>query len=42
MTPEEAIARLDMEWRRFAGTPEYYEKMVLAQEIAIADAEAPR
>ena len=42
MTPEEALAALPARWEKFQNSPEYREKMALAQEIAIADAEAPR
>jgi len=34
------LAAFDREWKRYANTPEYRQKMALAQEIAIIDAES--
>ena len=42
MTPEEALAALPARWEAFRNSPEYREKMALAEEIAIAEAEAAR
>jgi len=39
MTPLEAVAAFPVMWLEYTRTPEYREKMLLAQEIAIMEAE---